>query len=516
MKIQQSTPISKIELPERLNLCSYLLDARITEGHGARVAIRTATSILNFSEVKILSENYTRILARDNIKPKERVIVALPDTPDFVGALFGVLRLGSIVVLVNPDAPKDLLSYFFDYVQPTAAFVPANRFELFRVATYRCARLPKLYGVGNSAFSSTLDMATGDISCFDSYRDDPALLSFSGGTTGRPKGVMQAHRSFATTTHLYGQNVLNINKQDITISVPKLYFGYATGSNLFFPFSVGASCVLFPERCTPAKIFDQIRRHRPTVFVGVPNMIQQMVSHDEAALQDLSCLRLATSAGEALPFKLHKRWLSTFNVELLDGLGSSEMSHIFLSNRSGAVAPGTLGKVVPGFDIKLCDDKGIEVVDNEIGRLWVRGESRAIGYWQQAKETVQAFQGEWYVSGDMLRLRSDGNYVYCGRVDSMLKINGKWLAPPELENCLLTHPAVREVAVVGVINDTGLVKPWAFIVADTPSAELESELQAFTKTRLESYKYPRKVVFLKSLPRTHLGKVDRGSLARQT
>ena len=516
MKIQQSTPTLKTELPERLNLCSYLLDARITEGHGARAAIRTATSILNFSEVKTLSEDYARILARDNIKPKERVIVVLPDTPDFVGALFGVLRLGSIAVLVNPDAPKDLLSYFFDYVQPAAAFVPANRFELFRAAAFRCARSPKLYGVGASEFSSELEMSTGDITCFDSSRDDPALLSFSGGTTGRPKGVMQAHRSFAMTTHLYGKNVLNINKQDITISVPKLYFGYATGSNLFFPFSVGASCVLFPERCTPEKIFDEIRRHRPTVFVSVPNMIQQMVSHEEAALQDLSCLRLATSAGEALPLKLHKRWLSTFNVELLDGLGSSEMSHIFLSNRSGAAVPGTLGKVVPGFNIKLCDDRGVEVVDGEAGRLWVCGESRAIEYWQQAKETMQAFQGEWYVSGDMLRRRSDGNYVYCGRADSMLKVNGKWLAPGELENCLLTHPAVREVAVVGVINDTGLVKPWAFVVADAPSTQLGTELQAFTKTRLESYKYPRKIVFLKVLPRTHLGKVDRGSLAKQT
>jgi acyl-coenzyme A synthetase/AMP-(fatty) acid ligase len=206
--------------------------------------------------------------------------------------------------------------------------------------------------------------------------------------------------------------------------------------------------------------------------------------------------------------------MQTFGVELLDGLGTAEMWHIFISNRPGDVVPGTLGKAVPGFEVKLCDAEDREVADGEVGTLWVKGDSRAIGYWQQMDETARAFRGEWYVSGDMLRRDADGIFTYCGRADDMLKVSGKWLAPGELENCLLTHPAVREVAVVGVRNPDGLVKPCAFVVTSRPSPALAEELQAFAKSKLEPYKYPRGVIFVDELPRTHLGKVDRAVLAR--
>jgi acyl-coenzyme A synthetase/AMP-(fatty) acid ligase len=243
-------------------------------------------------------------------------------------------------------------------------------------------------------------------------------------------------------------------------------------------------------------------------------MIQQMVSHPAARSQDVSSLRLSTSAGEALPSELHAHWMTTFGVELLDGLGTAEMWHIFISNRPGDVVAGTLGRVVPGFEVKLCDADGGEVANGEIGALWVKGESRAIGYAQQMDDTMRAFRGEWYVSGDMLRQNPDGTFTYCGRSDDMLKVSGKWLAPGELENCLGTHPAVREVAVVGMKNVDGLVKPRAFVVAVSPSPALAEELQAYAKSRLDLYKYPREVIFLDALPRTHLGKVDRGALAK--
>jgi acyl-coenzyme A synthetase/AMP-(fatty) acid ligase len=299
------------------------------------------------------------------------------------------------------------------------------------------------------------------------------------------------------------------------MAVPKLFFGYAMGSIVLFPFSVGASCVLFPERSTPETVFAQIEHHRPTILINVPTMVQQMVAHPTAADRDLRCLRLATSAGEALPAELYERWQTTFSVELLDGLGTAEMWHIFLSNRPGAVVPGTLGHAVEGFDIKLCDDEGREVPRGEAGMLWVKGDSRAIGYWQRHDDTMHAFRGEWYVSGDMLRQNADGTFTYCGRVDDMLKISGKWLSPGELENCLLQHEAVREVAVVGVKNADGLVKPCAFVVCNEASSRLAAELQAFAKARLEPYKYPREVIFLDTLPRTHLGKVDRNALANR-
>ena len=497
--------------PAHLNLAAHLLDARLAEGRANTPAIRGDQRTVTYGELIRLSARYASVLAADDIRPEERVIVALPDTPDYVAALFGILRRGSVVVMVNPDAPQDLIQYFFLYTRATAAFVADDRFEAFRSAVGPRVRL---YGVGSVEFDSRLAAAPADFPPFDSHRDDAAIWLFSGGTTGRPKGVVQTHQSFANTTELYGRRVLGLRVDDITISVPKLFFGYATGSNVFFPFSVGASCVLFPERCTPQVLFDQIRRHRPTLLINVPTMIQQMLAAEGAASQDLSSLRLATSAGEALPAELHDRWMRAFGVELLDGLGTAEMWHIFLTNRPGDVVPGTLGRPVPGFDVKLCDADGNEVPDGDVGALWVKGDSRAIGYWQQMEDTLRAFRGEWYVSGDMLRRNRDGTFVYCGRSDDMLKVSGKWLSPGELENCLVSHPAVREVAVVGVKNAEGLVKPCAFVVSDHASPALVAELQAFAKAKLEPYKYPREVIFVERLPRTHLGKVDRGALSR--
>jgi len=234
-----------------------------------------------------------------------------------------------------------------------------------------------------------------------------------------------------------------------------------------------------------------------------------MLAFADRDAEALASLRLATSAGEALPAELYERWKETFGIEMLDGLGTAEMWHIFLTNHPGRVVPGTLGHVVDGFVVKLCDADGQEVPDGDVGTLWVKGDSRAIAYWQRMDDTMQAFRGEWYVSGDMLRKNADGTFVYCGRADDMLKVSGKWLAPGELENCLLQHEAVKEVAVVGVKSPEGLVKPYAFVVTDRQTSTLEAELQAFAKSRLEPYKYPRVVLFVESLPRTHLGKVDR-------
>lgn len=501
-------------IPTRLNMAAYLLDARIAEGSGDRVAIRSGSHTFSYADVLRRSSRFARVLAADDVRPEERVLVALPDGVDFVAALFGVLRRGSVAVMINPDSTPELLRYFFEYTRASAAFVPADRLDRFQAHASGLPSSPRLYAVGSPECSAQLDSHSGEFAAFDTHRDDAAIWLFSGGTTGRPKGVVQTHRSYVNTTMLYGQRVLGVRPDDITISVPKLFFGYATGANVFFPFSVGASCVLFPERCTADVLFAEIKRHRPTILINVPTMIQQMVSHRDAATADMSSLRLATSAGEALPLELHERWMRTFGVELLDGLGTAEMWHIFISNRPGEVVPGTLGRVVPGFEVKLCDADGRDVPDGDVGALWVKGESRAIGYWQQMDDTVRVFRGEWCVTGDMLRRNADGTFTYCGRSDDMLKVHGRWLAPGEVENCLLTHPAVREVAVVGTIDASGLVSACAFVVSASPSAKLAAELQAYAREHLEHYKAPRDVVFLDGLPRTHLGKVDRGALAK--
>ncbi|HUE88072.1 MAG TPA: benzoate-CoA ligase family protein [Vicinamibacterales bacterium] len=497
----------------QLNLATYFLDARLEQGAGHRVAIREASRTHTYRQVAAASARMAHVLEAEGIRPEERVIIALPDGAAFVESLFAVLRSGAVVVMVNPDSPVELLTYFCEYTRAGAVVLAGTHASIFHDAVRNMARPPRLLNLDDHQMVRAREQAVTMHHPFPSHADDAAIWLFSGGTTGRPKAVVQTNRSFANTTELYGKGVLGLTPDDITLSVPKLFFGYALGSNVFFPFSVGASCVLFPERSTPDTVLAAITRHRPTVLITVPTMVQQMVSHQSAASYDLSSLRLATSAGEALPAQLYARWQETFGVELLDGLGTAEMWHIFLSNRPGQVVPGTLGHVVPGFEVKLCDGDGREVPDGEVGALWVKGDSRAIAYWQRMDETMRAFQGEWYVSGDMLRKNADGTFVYCGRADDMLKVSGKWLAPGELENCLLQHGQVREVAVVGVTNADGLVKPCAFVVSDAPSPALAAELQEFAKSRLEPYKYPRDIVFVDSLPRTHLGKVDRHALA---
>jgi benzoate-CoA ligase family protein len=502
------------EPPERLNIADAFLDARVREGRGARPAIRSAAGTLTFSQVQEAANRFGRALAAAGVEPEHRVLIALPDGPEFVAALFGTLKLGAVVVMVNPALPAGEIAYFLEYTRARVVVAHRETAAAFRAAA-RGARFAKsVLTVGDPDFDRAVARAPADLETFPSHRDDPAIWLFSGGTTGRPKAVIQTHRSFANTTACYGGGVIGYTENDVTLSVPKLYFGYATGSNLFFPFAAGGSTALFPEPPTAEALFEQIRHHRPTILINVPTMINKMVSHPEARSQDLSSLRICTSAGEALPAELYRRWKDTFGVELLDGLGTAEMWHIFISNRPGDVRPGTLGTVVPGFEVKACDDEGRALPAGEIGWLWVRGDSRAIAYWQQMEKTAWGFRGEWYVSGDLIAIDADGTVTYHGRGDEMLKVSGKWLAPQEVEGCLLQHPAVAEAAVVGIADGNGLMKPHAYVVPRERRDGLADELKEFVRSRLEPYKHPRDVVFVESLPRTHLGKVDRGRLRR--
>jgi benzoate-CoA ligase family protein len=504
------------EFPEQLNIADWLLDARVREGKGDRPALLTDQGKLTYREVQALANRFGHLLVSAGVEPEQRVIIALPDGPEFVAALFGTLKVGAVVVMVNPQLGVEAIEYFYAYTRATVALVHRHTAPAFQAARSAAGvHLKQIIVVGEPATTRAIEGASPTLETFPSHRDDAAIWLFSGGTTGKPKAVVQSHASFANTTMCYGHQVLAITEADITLAVPKLFFGYATGSNLFFPFSVGARTVLFPEKSTAETLFEKIRKFRPTLLINVPTMVNQMVVHPDATQQDFSSIRFATSAGEALAVELYERWKQTFGVELLDGLGTAEMWHIFISNRPGAVKPGTLGTVVPSFEVKVCDDDGRELPDGEVGMLWVRGNSRAIGYWQQMDKTSAAFRGEWYVSGDLIRRDGDGYFTYCGRADDLLKVGGKWLAPQEVEGCLLQHPLVKEVAVVGIEDANGLTKPHAFVVATEQRAGLAEELQAFARERLEPYKAPRVVRFLDVLPRTHLGKVDRGKLRLQ-
>lgn len=501
-----------LEDPVQLNVADFFLDARVREGQGDRTALITDAGRLRYREVQALANRYANVLAEAGVAPEQRVIIALPDGADYVAALFGILKIGAVVVMVNPELKPDAIQYFFEYSRAVAALVAGERVESFRAAAERAAHAPKLLPVGTDAWRARIDAVPATWRNFPTNRDDPAIWLFSGGTTGRPKAAVQPHRSFVNTAQCYARQVLGYTGEDVTLSVPKLYFGYATGSNLLFPFAAGATSVLFDERCTADIVFGRIARHRPTILITVPTMINQMVSHPGAGAQDLSSLRLATSAGEGLPEELHTKWDQLFGVPLLDGLGTAEQWHIFLSNRPGRVRRGTLGEVVPGFEIRVADEEGREVPDGTMGHLWVRGGSRALGYWQQLDKSQTCFRGEWVVTGDLVSRDADGYYRYGGRSDELLKVGGKWLSPTEVESCLLLHPAVAQVAVVGMTDASGLVKPCAYVVPRERREGLAEELRAFACDRLEPYKHPRSVVFLDALPMTHLGKVDRGRL----
>ncbi len=505
-------PAVTVEDPTHLNIADYFLDARVGEGRGERTALLTDAGPWSYREVQALANRYANVLSSAGVAPEQRVIIALNDGPHFVGALFGILKIGAVVVMVNPDLKPDAIQYFFEYSRATAALVTADRAGAFHVAANQATHAPALLMVGPGEWKSRLDAAPDTWRNFPTHRDDPAIWLFSGGTTGRPKAAVQPHRSYMNTAQCYARHVLCYTEDDVTLSVPKLYFGYAMGSNLFFPFAAGATSVLFDERCTAEAIFGRVARYRPTVLITVPTMINQMVSHPEAGRQDFSSIRVATSAGEGLPEELHARWDQTFGVPLLDGLGTAEQWHIFLSNRVGRVRRGTLGEVVPGFEIKVMDEEGREVPDGTMGHLWVRGGSRALGYWQQLDKSQTCFRGEWVVTGDLVRRDADGYYTYGGRADELLKVGGKWLSATEVEGCLLQHPAVAQVAVVGVADANGLVKPHAWVVAHERRDGLAEELKTFVYDRLEHYKCPREVIFVDALPTTHLGKVDRGRL----
>jgi len=502
------------EPPEQLNIADHFLAARVREGAGGRVAIRTDTGNFTYEEVLALANRFANTLVAAGIQPEQRVLIALPDGPEYVRALFGTLAAGAVVVMANPALPADDFRHLLVYTRARAVVTHRDTADVIQSVARESRTAPAVQVVGDPAFDAALASAPTTFDMFPTHRDDPAIWLFSGGTTGKPKAVVQTHRSFAYTTDCYAKGVIGYRADDITMSVPKLYFGYATGSNLLFPFAAGASSVLFPEPPTAEILFEMIRRHRPTVLINVPTMIHKMLAHPEAKQQDLSSLRVCTSAGEALPAELHRKWMETFGVELLDGLGTAEMWHIFISNRPGHARPGTLGQVVPGFEVEVRDEQGLPLPPGETGWLWVRGGARAIGYWQQMEKNESAFRGEWYVSGDLISMDADGYVTYSGRGDELLKVAGKWLAPAEVEGCLLTHPAVAECAVVGRADGHGLVKPIAYVVAREPRDDLGPELQAYVRERLDAYKHPREVFFVDALPRTHLGKVDRGKLGR--
>ena len=500
--------------PERFNMAHYFLDARIEEGRGDHVAVIDDDGRFTYRQVQTLANQVGNALSAMGVGVEDRVLIGLSDSVEFVAAFFGVLKIGAVVTMVNPELPDADYEHYLDYTRARALIGDiglTNRIAPL-VGASKLLRGVISAGAGSN-WSETVGRASPSLTNFDTSKDDPSAWLFTSGSTGKPKGAVHLHHDFPYNTECYAKTVLQMQPDDVTIGVPKLFFGYATGTNLMFPFAVGATTVLFRERATPEKLFELCARHKATVLTSVPTMINKMVQA-AGAPRSLEPMRACISAGEALPPELYHRWKESFGVEILDGIGSAELFHIYISNRFGEVRPGSLGRLVPGYEAKVVGADGNVVPDGEIGTLWVKGDSAAICYWQAHEKSKEVLRGDWVVSGDLFRRDADGFFSYAGRADDMLKVGGIFVSPMEVESCLLRHPHVLETAVIGYEDDDGLVKPLAYVVAKgvAPSDSLAREIIEHCKSQLAHYKAPRRVQFVDALPRSDRGKILRREL----
>jgi benzoate-CoA ligase len=506
-----------IEFPERFNMADYFLYHNVEEGREGKTCLYYGDASYTYGEAVRMSNRAGNALREAGVEIEDRVLLVLPDCPEFVWTWFGASRAGAVITMVNPLLPAEDYKYYLEYTRARVAVVHESLLENFGEAARGARYLKNVLVVGGErgdylSFAETLAQMPDEMRPADTSRDDIAIWLFTSGSTGQPKGAVHLHHDLPFNTECYARGVLGVNENDLTVSVPKLFFGYATGTNLLFPFAVGGATALFPERSTPERIFEVIERYRPTILTSVPTMINGMLNVAGASGRDLSSLRMCLSAGEALPVELYTRWMETFGVEILDGIGSAEMFHIYITNRPGDVKPGSLGRIVEGYEARVVDADGREVETGEMGTLKIKGDSAALCYWQAHEKSKATFAGDWCTTGDQFHVDAEGYYWYHGRTDDMLKVSGVFVAPAEIENCLLQHEAIMECAVVGHDAGDGLVKPKAFIVlreGHDASEDTAQAIKEFVKSRLALYKYPRWVEFVTSLPKNDRGKIDR-------
>lgn len=504
--------------PEAFNMAWYFLDRNLEEGRGDKVCLYFEDQKFTYREVQGRANRFAGALKRLGLRHEDRVLLVLPDRPEFAFAWFGVAKTGGVIAMVNPLLPAADYAHYFEYSRARVAVVDASTLDRLDGLRDSFVHLDHLVVVGDPGRHACFDALCAESSdVFENaatHRDDPAIWLFTSGSTGKPKAAVHRQQDLPWNTERYAKGVLGIREDDLTVSVPKLFFGYATGTNLLFPFSVGGATALFKERSDAPKLFEMIERFRPTILTSVPTMIGAMLNHPVGQQRDVRSLRLCLSAGEALPPELYRRFKERFGVEILDGIGSAEMFHIYISNYPDAVVPGSLGRLVPGYDAKVAGPDGEPLRDGEAGTLWINGASAALGYFQAKDKSDDVFRGRWTVTGDHMRRDADGFFWYEGRSDEMLKVGGIFVSPAEVENCLLEHPEVAECAVIGYKDADQLIKPKAFVVlrGGDGTAEKAKELQDFVKSRLAHFKFPRQVEFLGVLPKNDRGKIDRKQL----
>src|SRR5260221_3987051 len=458
--------------PEHFNLCDDFLDRNLREGRAEKIALRCGEETRPYAQIATRAKLVAAALRRAGVRPEERVLIVLPDGFDLAESRFGVLRAGAVFAMVNPPLKQDEYAKYLEYTKARVVITHADVIPEIGPALSASRFCETALVVGPDALGCTpyeealaREDSESELAALEpTGPDDLAGWLFTSGSTGMPKACVHAHSDFSFNAETYALQVVGYRESDVCLSVPKLFFGYATGTNLMFPFRVGASVVLFPGRSTADELFDQIAKHGPTLLTTVPTMINNMLRSPRMTSADLSCLRICLSAGEALPPKLYEEWKGRTGVEILDGIGSAEMFHIYISNRPGHVKTGSLGQIVPGYEAEIVAPDGKRLSEGEPGRLRVRGGSTALCYWGDKKKSRETFQGEWCTTADIFRRDTWGYYHYEGRDDDLLKVSGIFVSPLEIENALLDHPAVSEVCVVGREDEEKLVKPLAFVV----------------------------------------------------
>ena len=507
-------------------MADYFLYHNLEEGRENKVCLYFEDRKWTYGEVARLSNQTGNALREYGVNIEDRVLMVLPDCPEFVWTWFGAARIGAVITMVNPLLPAADYEYYLDYTRAKVAVVHESLLNTFAEAAANARYLRNVLVVGDVAgaalrgrplwtnFEAAVSNASADCQPADTHRDDIAIWLFTSGSTGHPKGAVHLQHDLPFNTEVFAKATMGVCADDLTVSVPKLFFGYATGTNLLFPFAVGGSTALFAERSTAEKMFEVIKRYKPTILTTVPTMINSMLNVPGATPDDLSSLRFCYSAGEALPKELYERWMNTFGVDICDGIGSAEMFHIYITNRPADIKPGSLGRIVDGYEAKIVDADNKEVATGDMGTLTIKGDSAALCYWNAHEKSKETFAGDWCTTGDQFHVDEDGYYWYHGRTDDMLKVSGVFVAPAEIENCLLQHEAILECAVVGHESD-GLVKPKAFVVLRESfegGDQLADEIKQFVKTRIAVYKYPRWIEFVASLPKNDRGKIDRKQL----
>jgi benzoate-CoA ligase len=501
-----------ITLPDKFNVATHFVDRNVLEGRGDRIAIECGDERISYQQLLERTNRVGHALIRLGVNAEQRVALLLSDSPEFLCCFFGVIKIGAVAVplntLLQPHEYEYLLNdtraqvlIVSEHLLPQIEGIPRDRL--------RCLREVLVLGEGQIReelrLGELMESASPELEAAVTSRDDAAFWLYSSGSTGPPKGCIHLQHDMVISSELYAKGILAMNESDRCYSVARLFFAYGLGNAGYFPLYCGATTILNPARPTPAGIYADIERYRPTLFFSVPSNYAALLAHhrEDGREFDLSSIRHAISAGESLPAPLFERFRQRFGVEILDALGSTETLHMVTSNLPGKAKPGSSGTIIPGFEAKVVDDHGHVVAQGEIGTLLVKGDSTCIGYWNQHERSKDAFEGQWFRTGDKYYQDEDGYFWYAGRADDLFKVNGRWLSPTEVESALLSHAAVREAAVVAREDEAGLTKPVAYVVVNSgyiASEELARDLEDWVARKSGHYKRPRWIAFLPELP----------------